>query len=196
MALEAGTVVPHEATLLGLRQVVRKAGAPKQTDVGKKEVDGLRDKGVDEETVVFLGLGQAHLVHVVPAAEKAAFDPGDEQAEETIPFPAEAGDGEDDFLDGDAGENGLIHQHRGKDFPVSGEKFLQEGGAAARWRDDKDGPADFLALEPGKEDVVQGSPESDDHPKAGEKQEKKGGDQPAPEPERLPQIGVEKGFGS
>ena len=134
--------------------------------------------------------------HVVPAAEKAALDPGDDQAKKTVALSAQAGDGEDDFLDGDAGENGLIHQHWGKDLPVSGEEFLQEGGAAAGWRDDKDGPADFLAPEPGKEDVVQGPTDGDHDPKAGEKKKKEGGDQPAPRPEGLPQIGVEKGFGS
>ena len=167
MALQTGAIVAHDAALLGLGQVIGKPGAPQQTDVRKQQVNGLGHKGVDKEPIVLFGLGEAHFVHVVPAAEKAPFDPGDEQAEETVPFPAEAGEGEDHLLDRDAGEDGLIHQHRGKDLPVPGEEFLQEGGAASGRGDNEDGPANFLTTEPGKEDVIQGPADGDHHPKAG-----------------------------
>ena len=47
-------------------------------------------------------------MHVVPAAEEAALDPGDEQAQEAVAPRAEASDAQDEFLDRDAGKDGLI----------------------------------------------------------------------------------------
>ena len=44
--------------------------------------------------------------------------------------------------------------------------------------------------------VVESTPDGHHHPKAGEKEEKKGGDEPAPWAEGFPQVGVEKSFGS
>ena len=196
VSLEAGAVVAHDAPALRGGQIVGKAGAPEQADVGEEEVDGLSDKGVDKKAVVLLRLGEAHLVHVVPAAEKAALDPGDEQAEEAVASGAEAGDAEDDFLDRDAGKNGLIHEDRGKDLPVPGEQFLEEGGAAAGRGDDEDRPANLLASEPREKDVVQGSANRDHDPESGEQQQKKGGDQPAAGAERLAEVGVEESLGS
>jgi len=135
-------------------------------------------------------------VHVVPAAEKTALDPGDEQAEKAVAAGAQSGDAEDDFLDRDAGKNGLIHQHRGKDLPVSGEQFLEEGGAAPRRGDDEDRPANLLASEPGEKDVVEGPADGDHDPESSEQQQKKGGDQPAAGAERLAEVGVEESLGS
>ena len=42
------------------------------------------------------------------------------------------------------GKHGLIHEDRGKDLPVPGEQFLEEGGAAAGRGDDEDRPANLL----------------------------------------------------
>ena len=196
VSLEAGAVVTHDAPALRGGQIVGKAGAPEQADVGEEEVDGLGDKGVDEKAVVLLRLGEAHLVHVVPAAEKAALDPGDEQAQEAVAPRAEASDAQDEFLDRDAGKDGLIHEDRGEGVPVSGEKFLQEGGAAAGRGDDEDGPADLLPTKGGKEDVVEGPADRHDDPEGAKEQEKEGGDQPAARAERLPEVSVEESLGS
>ena len=75
MSLKAGTVVAHEAPALAGWEIVRKASSPECADVGEKEIDGLCDEGVNEESVVFLGFGEAHFVHPVPTSEAVTFDP-------------------------------------------------------------------------------------------------------------------------
>lgn len=75
MALEAGAVVAHKAAALAGWEVVCKASPPECADVGEKEVDGLCDEGVNEESVVLLRFGEAHFVHSVPTSEAMAFDP-------------------------------------------------------------------------------------------------------------------------
>jgi len=90
----------------------------------------------------------------------------------------------------------LIHEDRGEGVPVSGEKFLQEGGAAAGRGDDEDGPADLLPTKGGKEDVVEGPADRHDDPEGAKEQEKEGGDQPAARAERLPEVSVEESLGS
>ena len=179
MALEARAVVAHDATALGLGKIVGETGAPEEADVREEEVDGLGDKGVDEEAVVLLGLGETHFVHVVPTAEEAALDPSDEETEEAVAIRAQRGKGENDLLDENAGKDGLVHEDRGEDFPVPGQQFLEEGGPAAGRGDDKDGATDLLPAECGKENVIQGPSGRDHHPKQREEQEKEKGDQPA-----------------
>ena len=75
MALEAGAVVAHEAAALAGWEVICKASPPECTDVGEKEVDGLSDESVNEESVVLFRFGKAHFVHSVPTSEAVAFDP-------------------------------------------------------------------------------------------------------------------------
>ena len=64
----------------------------------------------------------------------------------------------------------MIHEDRGEGVPVSGEKFLQEGGAAAGRGDDKDRAADLLPAEGGKEDVVEGPADGHDEPEGAKEQ--------------------------
>ena len=196
MPLQAGAVVTHHAAALGGRKVVGKPGAPEEADVGEKQINGFGDEGVDKETIVLLRLGEAHFVHVVPASEEAALEPGHQQAEEAVRISPQCADSQDDFLNEDAGEDCLVHQHRGESLAVLSQEFLQESCAAAGWGDDENGAANLLAPEGGKENMIQGPPDGHHHPKAGQKQHEEGHNQPAAQAEGLSQKGVEKSPGS
>ena len=125
-----------------------------------------------------------------------AFHPLDDFAQKTIPLLAKTSDPKNDFLQGDAGEDGLVHQNGCKDIAVPREEFLQKRGATAGWGNDKDGLADRLSFEAGKENMVQGPSHGDHDPERRKENHKRGHDHPAAETERLPQIGVKEGFGS
>ena len=196
MALQAGAVVAHQPPAFRLRQIVGKAGPPKQAHVGEKQVNGLRDEGVDEKAVVLLRLGQPHFVHVVPTSEKAPFHPGDQKTQKAVPVAAEPGDSQNDFLEKDAGKDRLIHQHWGERLTVLGQHFLQKGGSAAGRGDDEDRLADRLPAEAGKKKMIEGAARGHHDPERGQEQHEKGDDQPAPQVERATQIGVSESLGS
>jgi len=197
MALEAGAVVAHQAAALAGGEIVCKSSPPECADVGEKEVDGLCDKGVDEETVVLLGFGETHFVHSVPTPEAVAFDPRRDIKQETALLAGcSLGDGVDELLDRDAGKDGLVHEDRGKGVTVLGEQFLKEGGAAAGRGDDEYGLVNLLSAKARVKDVVQEAPDEHDDPEAEEQEKEKGDDHPASELEGACQIVQIKSFGS
>ena len=124
-----------------------------------------------------------------------ALHPVDDFAQKAVFLLAEAGDAQDDLLDRDAGEDGLVHQNGGKNLAVPGEKFLQKSGAAAGWGDNKNRLADDLPPEARKKNVIQSPPNCNHHPKRREEQHESGHNHPASEPERLAQIRVKKRLG-
>jgi len=61
---------------LAWREIVGKAGPPKSADIGKEKINGLSDKGINEEAIVLFGLGKTHLMHSIPTPEAVSFNPG------------------------------------------------------------------------------------------------------------------------
>ena len=74
----------------------------------------------------------------------------------------------DQFLDRDAGKDGLVHQNGGEHIPISRQDFLEKGGAAPRGGDDKDRLADFLATKARVKEVIQCPSDRHDDPKQGQ----------------------------
>jgi len=105
-------------------------------------------------------------------------------------------DGVNEFLDRDAGKDGLVHENWGEGTAIFGEKFLKKGGAAAGRGNDKDRLVNLLSAEAGIEDMVQEAPDGHDDPEAEEQVKEEGDDHPASELERASQVVQIKSFGS
>lgn len=100
-----------------------------------------------------------------------------------------------EFLDRNAGKDGLVHEDRGEDGAIFGEEFLKKGCATAGRGNDKYGLVNLLPAKARVKDMVQGAPDEHDDPKAAEQEKKKGDDHPASELERACQVVQIKSFG-
>lgn len=100
-----------------------------------------------------------------------------------------------EFLDRDAGKDGLVHENGGEGVTVFGEEFLKKGGAATRRGDDKYRLVNLLPAEAGIKDMIQKAPDEYDDPKAAEQEKEEGDDHPASELERACQVVQIKSFG-
>ena len=100
-----------------------------------------------------------------------------------------------EFLDRDAGKDGLVHKHGGEGAAIFGEEFLKKGGAASGGGNDKYGFVNLLPAEARVKDMVQGAPDDHDYPEAAEQEKEKSDDHPASELERACQVVQIKSFG-
>ena len=100
-----------------------------------------------------------------------------------------------EFLNRDAGKDGLVHEDRGKSGAIFGEEFLKKGGAAAGRGDDKYGLVNLLPAKAGIKDMIQNAPDEHDDPEAAEQEKEKSDDHPASELERACQVVQIKSFG-
>ena len=73
-----------------------------------------------------------------------------------------------EFLNRDAGKDGLVHEDGGEGVAIFGEEFLKEGGAATGRGDDEYGIVNLLPAEAGIKDMVKGAPNDYDDPEAAE----------------------------
>ena len=100
-----------------------------------------------------------------------------------------------EFLDRNAGKDGLVHEDRGEGVAIFGEEFLKKGGAATGRGDNKHGLVNLLPAKAGIKDMIKNATDEYDDPKATEQQKEEGDDHPAPELERACQVVQIKSFG-
>ena len=100
-----------------------------------------------------------------------------------------------EFLDRNAGKDGLVHEDRGEGVAIFGEEFLKKGGAASGRGDDEYGLVNLLPAKARIKDMVQGAPNDHDDPEAAEQEKEEGDDHPASELERACQVVQIKSFG-
>jgi hypothetical protein len=133
-------------------------------------------------------------MHPIPTPETVALDPRGKISKETSFLLACLSDGMNQFLDRDAGEDGLVHQNGGEHIPVSGQDFLEKGGATSWGGDDKDGLADFLPAKARIKEVVQCPSDGHDDPKQGEEGQEKCDNHPTTQLKGFTEIGKIQGF--
>ncbi len=195
MPLQTGAIVMHEPPPLCGRQVVGKAGPPKGSDEGEKQVDGFGDEGIYKKTIILLRLCEAHLVHPVPPTEAVAFNPRGNIEQEMRFFLAGIGDGVNQLLERNTGENCLIHQDRGESMPVFCEKFLQETRPTAGRGNYEDRSENLLPSESWVKNVIESPANGHDDPKQAEEIHEKTDNHPPPKLEWFSEIGEIKSFG-
>ena len=100
-----------------------------------------------------------------------------------------------EFLDRNAGKDGLVHEDRGEGVAIFGEEFLKKGGAATGRGDNKHGLVNLLPAKVRIKDMIQKAPDEYDEPKAAEQEKEEGDDHPASELERACQVVQIKSFG-
>ena len=100
-----------------------------------------------------------------------------------------------EFLNRDAGKDGLVHEDGGEGVAIFGEEFLKKGGAATGRGDDEYGLVNLLPAKAGIKDMIQNAPDEHNDPEAAEQKKEKSDDHPASELERACQVVQIKSFG-
>ena len=121
----------------------------------EQQKDRLGHKSVDKEAVILLWFVEAHLVHVIPAAEPFLLRPAHDSAEGLPQLPVEPDQSVEAPLEGHGGEDGLIERIVNEPLLIQAEEFLGQRRPAARWCHNEYWFSDRLALESREEDVVE-----------------------------------------
>src|SRR5258706_9792409 len=113
----------------------------------KQQVDRLRNKGVNEESIIFLRLIKPHFVHVVPAAKPFLLRPVRKLFETPSGVLIQPDHSVEKALKGDGRKDRLIELIVHKALVVEAHELLRERRSAPRRRHDENRFANRLPLE-------------------------------------------------
>src|SRR6185369_3590629 len=108
LALEAAPVIAHELAAILRREGVGEPSFPQFIHKREQKVNRLRDKAVNEKAIVLLGLIEAQLVHVIPAAKDSHLHPTHQFSQWPARVAVEPGDTVETPLVADRREDRLV----------------------------------------------------------------------------------------